>query len=108
MQIYKDTKLLCKTLMGYQGQVPKGLRYGEYEVAIGLAFRALDMIYRCNSDKERRAALIDEMICLLGGVRERVQVFAEAKQMQIRQASNVVYVCEKVLRQAYGWRAASR
>lgn len=107
LQIYQDTKLLCKTLMSYQQHIPKSLRYGEYATAISLAFRALDMIYRCNSDKVRRARLLDEMICLLGGVRDRVNIFAEAKQMQIRQATNAVYVCEKALKQARAWRNAS-
>lgn len=108
LQIYKDTRLLCKTLMGYQQHIPKSLRYGEYATAIGLAFRALDMIYRCNSDKGRRVELLEELICLLGGVRDRVGIFADTGQMQTRQATNAVYVCEKALRQARGWRNASR
>lgn len=108
LQIYQDTKLLCKTLMNYQQHIPKSLRYGEYATAISLAFRALDMIYRCNSEKDRRVELLNEMICLLGGVRDRVNVFADTQQMQIKQATNAIYVCEKALKQARGWRNASK
>lgn len=108
LQIYKDTKQLCMMLMKQQGNVPRSLRYGEYAVCISLAFRALDAIYRCNADKERRAELLDGLLCLVGGVRDRVQVFAEVGQLQLKPATNLVYVAEKVLRQAHGWRNASR
>lgn len=108
LQIYKDTRQLCLLLLRHQQHIGKALRYGEYATAIGLSFRSLDMIYRCNSDKDRRAEYLDEMICLVGGIRDRLQIFSESGQMQLRSATNAVYMCEKVLRQARGWRKSSR
>lgn len=108
LQIYKDTKQLCQLLMKYQPNVPKSLRYGEYSKAVTLAFEGLDMIYRCNADKAERARLLDVLISKIGGVRDRINIFAETSQMAIRQASNAVFVCEKVLKQARGWRNISR
>lgn len=108
LQIYKDTKQLCQLLMKYQPSIPKSLRYGEYSKAVTLAFEGLDMIYRCNADVAERARLLDVLISKIGGVRDRINIFAETRQMNIRQASNVVFVSEKVLKQARGWRNASR
>lgn len=108
LQIYKDTKQLCQLLMKYQPNIPKSLRYGEYSKAVTLAFESLDMIYRCNADKAERARLLDVLISKIGGVRDRINIFAETSQMAIRQASNAVFVCEKVLKQARGWRNISR
>lgn len=107
LQIYKDTHLLCELLLRYQEHIPRQLRYGEYGKAISLAFEALDLIYLCNADKERRVALLNTLISKVGGVRDRVQLFALARQMQTRQAANTAVVCERVLKQARGWRKAS-
>lgn len=108
LPIYKDTRTLCYLLLNYQQHIPKQLRYGEYAVAISLAFRALDKIYLCNSDKERRTELLNELISEVGGVRDRVQLFAEARQMQTRHATNAAVLCERILKQARGWRNSAK
>ena len=38
LQIYKDTYTLCKVLVAYGDNVPRGVRYGEYATATKYAF----------------------------------------------------------------------
>lgn len=107
LQIYKDERLLCSLLLRYQKDIPKGLRYGEYGVCISLAFKALDYIYQCNSDKENRKKLLDEVICTVGGVRDRISIFAETRQIDTRKSTNIAVNCDRVLRQARGWKKSA-
>ena len=107
LQIYKDTYTLCKVLMEYGDKVPRGVRYGEYGTATEYAFRALDMIYRCNSDKGRRAEYLGELMYYIEGVKSRIQLFADTRKLPVRQATNIVFLADRVLEQAHGWRKAS-
>ena len=107
LQIYKDTYNLCKVLMTYNDKVPRTVRYGEYATAIKYAFHGLDILYKCNSDRSHRAAYLNEYIYYLLGVKNRIQLFADTKKLSIRQATNIVLLSDKVLKQATGWRNAS-
>lgn len=107
LQIYKDLFLLCKTLLRYQQQISKTVRYGEYAVAVQLACSALDMVYVANRDINMRERNIDEILRLIGGVRSRVRLFGELELLNVRQATNLMVLVDKVAKQSIGWRNAS-
>lgn len=104
LQIYKDTYTLCKVLLIYNDKIPRSIRYGEYETSIKYAFHALDLIYKCNSNVQKRFVYLNEFIYYIEGVKNRIQLFADTKKMTIKQATNIVFLSNKVLKQAYGWR----
>lgn len=107
LQIYKDTYTLCKVLLAYSDKVPRGVRYGEYATATKYAFHALDLIYRCNSDISKRVQYLNEYIYYVLGAKNRIQLFADTRKLSVRQATNIVHLSDKVLKQAHGWRNAS-
>ena len=104
LQIYRDTFELCKLMHTYSGNVPKSVRYGEYGRAMSMSLDALDMIYVANSDKDRRPAALTRYLQFIGGVRSRIRLIKELRLISVRQSVNLLYLIDKVQRQAIGWR----
>lgn len=107
LQIYRDTYELCKRLCLYAQNVPKYWRYGEYGRAVSMSLDALDQIYVANSDQEQRPAALTRYLQLIGGVRSRVRLSKELNYISAREVVNLMYLIDKVSRQATGWRNAS-
>lgn len=104
LQIYKDTKELCRVLLTYQPNIAKIIRYGEYGKAISMACDALDLIYIANSDIEKRYKVLVRYLQIMGGVRSRISLFTETKSLTLKQSVNLMLMIDKVLKQATGWR----
>ena len=108
LQIYKDTKELCRQLLIYQPNIPKMVRYGEYGKAVSLAFEAMDMVYVANSDASERLWSLVRYLQMMGGVRSRIALFTELRYLSPRQSVCLSLMIEKVMKQATGWRNASQ
>lgn len=108
LQIYKDTFTLCKLLLNYSKTVSKIVRYGQFEVAIGKACTALDLVRRINSSFEDRERNLNEFILCLSEVKSRITLFAEAQFLSVKAATNLNYVVDKVLQEGYGWLKSTR
>ena len=107
LQIFRDTYELCVQMYKAMPDVPKHARYGEYGRAVSMSLEALDQIYVANSDREQRPAALTRYLQLIGGVRSRVRLFKELKVLSVRQTVNMMYLIDKVFKQATGWRNAS-
>lgn len=108
LQIYKDTFTLCKLLLNYSKTISKIVRYGQFEVAIGRACAALDLVRRINSSFEDRERNLNEFILCLSEVKSRITLFAEAQFLSVKAATNLNYVVDKVLQEGYGWLKSTR
>lgn len=108
LQIYKDTFTLCKLLLNYSKTISKIVRYGQFEVAIGRACTALDLVRRINSSFEDRERNLNEFILCLSEVKSRITLFAEAQFLSVKVATNLNYVVDKVLQEGYGWLKSTR
>jgi hypothetical protein len=108
LQIYKDTFTLCKLLLNYSKTISKIVRYGQFEVAIGKACTALDLVRRINSSFEDRERNLNEFILCLSEVKSRITLFAEAQFLSVKVATNLNYVVDKVLQEGYGWLKSTR
>lgn len=108
LQIYKDTFTLCKLLLNYSKTISKIVRYGQFEVSISKACTALDLVRRINSSFEDRERNLNEFILCLSEVKSRITLFAEAKFLSVKAATNLNYVVDKVLQEGYGWLKSTR
>lgn len=108
LQIYRDTFLLCKLLMGYSKHVTKMIRFGQYEVAISKACQALDLIRRINSSFDDRERNLNEFIMLISDVNSRITLFADAKYIDVKKSTNLNVQIKKVSQEAYGWLRSER
>lgn len=104
LQIYKDTYQLCKELLKHSRNVSKLIRFGEYQVAMSKAFSAMDMIRIINSDMNHRCENLDRFLMVLGEVRSRITLFADLQLLQVKAATNLIYLIDKVSREGTGWR----
>ena len=107
LQIYRDTYQLCKLMYGYMKDVQKQARYGEYGRAVSMALDALDLIYVANGSRQERIAVLTRYLQLIGGVRSRVRLFGELGLLPAKRTVNLMYLIDKVSKQATGWRNAS-
>mgnify|MGYP002727311753 FL=1 len=107
LEIYKDTYRLCKELMKHSKNVSKLVRFGEYQVAMSKAFLAMDMIRVINSDINHRYDNLNRYLMLLGEVRSRITLFADLQLLQVKAATNLIYLIDKASREGTGWRKAS-
>ena len=108
LYIFKDTQTLCEKLMSYSKNVTKFIRYGEYSVAIGKACAAMDLVREINSSFEGRVEGIDRYILLVAEVKSRITLFAHSGYLPPKQATNLDYLCVKVMKEAYGWLKAEK
>lgn len=106
LQIYKDTYQLCRELLKHSKNVSKLIRFGEYQVAMSKAFSAMDMIRIINSDMNHRHENLDRFLMVLGEVRSRITLFADLQLLQVKAATNLIYLIDKVSREGTGWRKA--
>lgn len=108
LQIYKDTFTLCKLLLNYSKTISKIVRYGQFEVAMGRACTALDLVRRINSSFEDRERNLNEFILCLSEVKSRITLFAEAQFLSVKAATNLNYAVDKVLQEGHGWLKSTR
>lgn len=108
LQIFKDTLILCKRLMGGSKNVPKLIRFDQYEVAISKACQALDLIRRINSSFEYREYYLNEFVMLIADVSARIMLFADAKFISDKFANDLNNQLRKVSAMAYGWLNSER
>lgn len=103
LAIYKDNYTLCKVLLEYMKNVSKILRYGEYNVCLSKAFECLDLLRRINSDFNTRIPFLHQYILLLDDIYNRVSLFVEAKFINIKKGTNMIYLVDSLQKQATGW-----
>ena len=108
LQIFKDTLILCKKLMGGSKNVPKLIRFGQYEVAISKACQALDLIRRINSSFEYREYYLNEFIMLIADVSARIMLFDDAKFIGNKFATELNNQLKEISAMAYGWLNSER
>lgn len=103
LAIYKDNYTLCKVLLEYMKNVSKILRYGEYNVCLSKALECLDLLRRINSDFNTRIPFLHQYILLLDDIYNRVSLFVEAKFINIKKGTNIIYLVDSLQKQATGW-----
>ena len=103
LAIYKDNYTLCKVLLEYMKNVSKILRYGEYNICLSKAFECLDLLRRINSDFNTRIPFLHQYILLLDDIYNRVSLFVEAKFINIKKGTNIIYLVDSLQKQATGW-----
>ena len=103
LAIYKDNYTLCKVLLEYMKNVSKILRYGEYNICLSKAFECLDLLRRINSDFNIRIPFLHQYILLLDDIYNRVSLFVEAKFINIKKGTNIIYLVDSLQKQATGW-----
>lgn len=103
LAIYKDNYTLCKVLLEYMKNVSKILRYGEYNICLSKAFECLDLLRRINSDFNTRISFLHQYILLLDDIYNRVSLFVEAKFINIKKGTNMIYLVDSLQKQATGW-----
>lgn len=103
LAIYKDNYTLCKILLEYMKNVSKILRYGEYNICLSKAFECLDLLRRINSDFNTRIPFLHQYILLLDDIYNRVSLFVEAKFINIKKGTNIIYLVDSLQKQATGW-----
>lgn len=103
LAIYKDNYTLCKVLLEYMKNVSKILRYGEYNICLSKAFECLDLLRRINSDFNTRIPFLHQYILLLDDIYNRVSLFVEAKFINIKKGTNMIYLVDSLQKQATGW-----
>ena len=103
LAIYKDNYTLCKVLLEYIKNVSKILRYGEYNICLSKAFECLDLLRRINSDFNTRIPFLHQYILLLDDIYNRVSLFVEAKFINIKKGTNIIYLVDSLQKQATGW-----
>lgn len=108
LYIYKETHKLCKLLLDYSKSVSKIIRFGQYGKAIDKAFAALDLVRRINSSFDGREENLRDFILLLSEVRSRITLFAESQYLGVKQATNLTFQIEKVMKDGYGWLKSER
>lgn len=105
--IYKDTRLLCKLLLEYGRNVSKVVRFGIYERMTEKSAKALDLVYLANGSMARRVEYIDEYIMIVREIRTFVGIFDELAYLDVRKATNLTKLMDRLLQFAYGWRRSS-
>ena len=108
LYIYKETHKLCKILLDYSKNVSKIIRFGQYGKAIDKAFAALDLVRRINSSFDGREENLRDFVLLLSEVRSRITLFAESQYLSVKQATNLTFQIEKVMKDGYGWLKSER
>ena len=103
LAIYKDNYTLCRVLLEYMRNVSKMLRYGEYNICLSKAFECLDLLRRINSDFNTRIPFLHQYILLLDDIYNRVSLFVEAKFINIKKGTNIIYLVDSLQKQATGW-----
>ncbi len=104
LQIYKDTRQLALAMLTYQKNVSRMVRFGAYQQALDRVLDALDIIRKANETFEGRADRLLTFVHLISEAKTRVSLLAEAKDMSVRQATNLLFIMErKVLPQGMGW-----
>lgn len=103
LAIYKDNYTLCKVLLEHMKNVSKILRYGEYNICLSKAFECLDLLRRINSDFNTRIPFLHQYILLLDDIYNRVSLFVEAKFINIKKGTNIIYLVDSLQKQATGW-----
>lgn len=109
LQIYKDTRQLALLLLTYQKGVSRAVRFGVFAQAIDRVFDALDIMRKANDSIEGRVERLTTFVHLISEAKTRISLLAEAKDIGVKQATNLMYVIEKkVLPQGMGWLKKSR
>lgn len=109
LQIFKDTRQLALLLMQYQKNVSRMVRFGPYQQALDRVLDALDIIRKANESYDNREARLQDFVHLVSEAHTRISLLAEAKDISVRQATNLDYVItHKVLPQGMGWLKKAR
>lgn len=95
-------------LLDKQNSVPRHLRYGEYGKMQSMVFEALDYVFLANSSYESRLVYINKVICLMGGIRSRLKLYADKELLPHKFAMEANNKVEVVLAQARGWRDSTQ
>lgn len=104
LQIYQDVYSLAGMLVDNENNVPRHLRYGEYGKILSMVFEVLDYVFLANSSFESRLVYINKVICLMGGIRSRLKLYADKRLFTARFAKAANDKVEVILAQARGWR----
>lgn len=107
LQIYQDTYSLAGMLADNENNIPRQLRYGEFGKVLSMVFESLDYIFLANSSFETRLVYIGKIICVMGGIRARLKLFADYKKIPVKLSSKLDKQAEIILAQARGWHEAT-
>lgn len=95
LQIYKDTYQLAQTMLAYQKNISRTVRFGVYQHALDRVLDALDIIRKVNESIEGRASRLLTFIHLISEAKTRISLLADAKDINVRQATNLLYIVDR-------------
>ena len=104
LQIYRDTYKLASMLLAQYQNINKYVRHSVYSDIISASCEACDLVYRANSDMTGRTQHLQRYLEVIGGIRTRVRLLGEQRYVNVKFATNVMYMLDKISKQATGWR----
>ena len=107
LDIFKETRTLCRLLFDYSKHVPRSIRFGTYQQQIDKSVKAMDMVFLANANIGRRAEYLDEYILLLRQIRVMIGLFEDLRYLSVRPSTNLTVLLDRLLQKAYGWRRKS-
>lgn len=107
LPVYRAVYRLLNMILDARERFPKGYRY---EFGTHLMMRCVEcceLIRYANSDRERRAAYLQEFLVRFDGLRLLLRVCQDRKLITIKQGADMLLLVQEIERQATGWRNAS-
>lgn len=108
LQIYKDTFQLCVLLTNHIKNVSREVKFSDYADVRRDAKNALNVIFIINSDIQSRAKNIERYLYYVSNVKSGVRLLHEAKYLNTKFTTNVMWYIDRVTKQAIGWRNSSQ
>lgn len=105
LQIFKDTQNLCKMLLQYQADIPKCIKFGEYGNAITYSFNIINDLHSISliKDAYAKSKFIRNILINANCIKSRISVFTDMKYIQIKRATNILLLVDKIQKQCTGW-----
>ena len=104
LQIYKDTFQLCVLLTNHIRNVSREVKFSDYADVRRDAKNALNVIFVINSDIHSRAKNIERYLYYVSNVKSSVRLLHEAKYLNTKFTTHVMWYIDKLNKQAIGWR----
>ena len=106
LEIFKSTRSTLQMLLCYTKNVSRDIKYAEWTDIRQKAWKAMDLIYVINSEKDpgRSAELVNMYLTEMYGVTNRIRLIAEEGYIPVRFKTQLLIKIEECTRQGVGWR----
>lgn len=108
LPVYRKMYQLLNLILDARERFPKGYRY---EFGTHLMMRTVEcceFIRYANSDRDNRAAWLQQFLVKFDGLRLLLRVCQDRKLVTVQQGAEMILLVQDIERQITGWRNASR